>query len=197
MKIAFINGSPKKRKSASEKIINELIKRLPEAQECVLCNPETQEAEEIISAIAGSGALVFVFPLYVDALPARLVKFLDESDKLKIAGRIPGAGVYAVVNSGFYEARQNTTALSIMKNFCAHTGLDFLRGAAVGRWPLKGLARALDTLADNIKNRESGEDLFVAPGFPRFLYNLQGNQMWKKAAKKRGLTTKDLYSSAK
>jgi len=205
MKIVFINGSPKKKKSVSEKIIASLSARMPAAHEYVYCS-SSSDTGEILSAIKNADALVFAFPLYVDGLPARLVQFLDEAAKDGISDIAPGAKVYAVVNNGFYEARQNATALLIMKSFCGHSGLSWAQGAgigagpmissvAIGQGPLKRLGRALDTLAENICSLAAAEDLFVEPGIPRFLYNLSGNHMWKKAAKKRGLKVKDLYST--
>ena len=205
MKIAFINGSPKKRKSVSEQIIAELVKRLPDAREYAFCNSAVQSSDDILAAIRYADAVVFVFPLYVDALPSRLVKFLEDWAERNTTGLTPGVKVYAVVNNGFFEARQNEIALSIIKSFCGHTGLSWARGlgigagvmistASIGLWPLKRLGRALDELAADIKNLETGRDIFVQPSFPRFIYNMDGNLMWKKAAKKRGLKVKDLYA---
>jgi multimeric flavodoxin WrbA len=203
MKIAFINGSPKKKRSSSERIIAALIGRLKGAHEYSIFNVTYQDSREILSSIQNADALVFVFPLYVDSLPSRLVKFLDDAQS-EIASLLPGAKVYAAVNNGFYEARQNATAISIMKNFCSHTGLMWGQGVGIGagaiipsveigRGPLKNLAQTLDVFSDNIFGLKTAEDHFVEPNYPRLFYNFGGNTGWKRAAKKRGLTVKELY----
>jgi len=203
MKVAFINGSPKTKKSSSEKLIMALIGRLKGVSEYAVCDVTKQQPEEVLAAIKDADALVFVFPLYVDALPSRLVKFLEDA-QLEIAAASPGAKAYAVVNNGFYEARQNRIAIEIMKNFCRRAGLPWGRGMGVGagaiiagveigRGPLKNLARALDVLTGNIINLETAEDCFVEPNYARFFYNYGGNVGWKRAAQKRGLNTRELH----
>jgi multimeric flavodoxin WrbA len=172
MKIVLINGSPKSSGGESECILNALRTRLSDSAASVaVCSVIKQSREEILGALQGCDALVFAFPLYVDALPSHLLAFLDET-QADIASRAPHATVYALVNNGFYEARQNAIALDMMRNFCERAGLAWGYGvgigaggmigiAPIGRGPMKNLGRALDRLAGDIRGLRSAENAAV------------------------------------
>ena len=131
MKIGVVNGSPRKRGSASENIIGALRERLGKAPEYALCNAMSQNGREIVSALLGCDALVFVFPLYLDGAPSHLLRFLEESRE-QISGAAPAAVVYAVVNNGFYEPAQNILAINTIKSFCVKSGLKWGQGVCAG-----------------------------------------------------------------
>jgi NAD(P)H-dependent FMN reductase len=214
MKITLINGSPKPKDSVSGLIAEALRKRIgAEALRertsaaadcaCALCNVVKQERGEIIEAMRGSDALVFIFPLYVDGLPSHLLRLLDE-ERDRIAEAAPGATVYAVLNNGFYEGRQNALALEMMRSFTVRAGLTWGRGvgvgagpmtffAPIGRGPMKRLGAALDALAKDIPERAAADDYSFEPNFPKFLYEAAAHHTWRRAARKRGLTIKRLY----
>jgi len=200
MKIALISGSPKGKNGASGFIIEALRDRLSRAAECVVCEPAKQSSSDVVNAIKGSDALVFVSPLYADGLPSVLVRFLEE-EKNGIASAAARAKVYAVINNGFYDARQNSIALEMMECFCEASGLAWGRGLGMGgggmiegmplgRFPLKKFGVALDTLAKNISGNESAENYFVEPDIPRFLYMFTANFGMKREMKKRRKNTK-------
>ena len=180
MKIGVVNGSPRKRGSASENIIGALRERLGKAPEYALCNAMSQNGREIVSALLGCYALVFVFPLYLDGAPSHLLRFLEESRE-QISGAAPAAVVYAVVNNGFYEPAQNILAINTIKSFCVKSGLKWGQGVCaggggmigarrIGRSPLKNLGMALDALAENVLQLKTAEDRLVKPDIPRFFY---------------------------
>ena len=68
--------------------------------------------------------------------------------------------VYAVVNCGFYEGRQNSLAIAMMENWCHRAGLRWgqglgigaggmlagIRNVPLGSGPKKNLGRALEQL---------------------------------------------------
>jgi multimeric flavodoxin WrbA len=174
------------------------------AAECVVCGAAELDRGEAPAAFRGSDALVFVFPLYVDGIPSHLLRFLDESLH-DIAEAASGATVYAVVNNGFFEGRQNAVALEIMRNFAARAGLRWglglgvgaggmIHAAPVGRGPLRNLGKALDALASEILANQTGEDRVCEPNFPRALYKALAHAGWRKSARKNGLKTKSLYA---
>jgi multimeric flavodoxin WrbA len=204
VKITLINGSPKKENSTSGAILQALrsrIDRISERAGFTLCNVAQQGAAEAMDALAGSDALVFAFPLYVDGIPSHLLRLLDEK-RGSIADAARGAIVYAIVNNGFYEGKQNALALEMMSHFCDDAGLVWGQGLGVGggmiprRWlghgPLKNLGRALDVLAKNIVGGKSAEDCCFNPNFPKWLYKLAGETGWRVKAWKNGLTGKRL-----
>jgi multimeric flavodoxin WrbA len=199
MKIAMINGSPKGKNGTSGRIIETLCNRLSDIPQHVVRELAEQNAAEIVSTIRDSDAIIFVFPLYVDAIPSGLVRFLDEEQNA-IALAAPNAKVYAVVNNGFYDARQNAIAIDMVEIFCERSGLVWGQGLGscggmIGetpswdRFPLKKLGMALDALAKNIRNLDGAENCFVDPSIPRFLYMLAGNFFMKREMKKRNKTT--------
>jgi multimeric flavodoxin WrbA len=206
MKIALINGSPKSKDSSSGFILDALQKRLSVSTvSIVVSNVTKQKQKEIPEAIQGCNALVFAFPLYVDGLPAHFLEFLDEA-KYAIALNAPDAKVYCLVNNGFYEARQNSIAIAMMKSFCKHSGIAWGYGvgiggggmihvASAGHGPMKNLGRVLDRLADNIYGLKTVDDCFVEPNFPRSLYMFAANRGWKTQGKKNGLKIKQLYKN--
>jgi multimeric flavodoxin WrbA len=181
MKISLVCGSPKTGKSSSAKLLDYLAEKLCAAHEIVRCHVLGQDSSEIIASIAGSGAVVFSFPLFVDSVPSHVIRFLSER-KAEFASSVArDAKIYALVNNGFYEAAQNEIAVMIMKRFTEKSGLAWGQGVmvgagglinstAIGRPPLKKLGRALDLVANNISESKIGDDLHVEPSFPRFLY---------------------------
>jgi len=203
MKIALINGSPKQKDSTTGIILNALRERIGEAHECVLCAASKQSKQEIMDVISGCKALVFAFPLYVDGIPSHLLRLLDETQH-DIARSAPGAMVYAIVHNGFYEGKQNITALEMMRNFCDRSGLAWGQGlgvgaggmagaAPVGHGPMKNLGLALDKLTKNILSGKTEPDHIFEPNFPRFLYKAAAHMGWRMQAKKNGLKTNQLY----
>lgn len=141
MKIVFINGSPKNKGSASETILKALRDRLGEASEYVMCSALNQSRQEIMEALGGCNALIFAFPLYVDGIPSHLLRLLDEIQH-DVAAATPGVIVYTIINNGFYEGRQNITALEMMRNFCASSGLVWGQGVCVGAGGMANVAPA-------------------------------------------------------
>jgi hypothetical protein len=203
MRVTIVNGSPKTKRSASGLIAAALGERLPSAAECAMCHAAEQNRSEIMAAFAGSDALVFVFPLYVDGIPSHLLRLLDEMQDA-VAEVAPDAVVYCAINNGFYEAHQNVAALEQMENFCVRSGLKWGQGlgvgaggmiqsAPIGHGPMKNLGRALDALAENIRDGKAASNFFVEPNFPKFLYNMIAHEGWRVQAKRHGLNPKQLY----
>ncbi|MDR2179384.1 MAG: NAD(P)H-dependent oxidoreductase [Synergistaceae bacterium] len=197
MKIGIVNGSPKRNKSASGAIVNALCERLRGTSQ-VVCNAMTQSPQEIAEALRGSDAIVFVFPLYVDGIPSHVLRLLEGYPSA------PGATVYAIINNGFYEARQNTLAMDMVKSFCQRAGLRWgqalgaggggmLNGVPIGRGPTKNFGLALDLLAKNIRELKTAENSSIDPGIPRFLYIFAAHLGWRRQARKNGLKVKQLY----
>jgi multimeric flavodoxin WrbA len=203
MKIAVINGSPKIKNSASENISRFIIQRLGTEPDIGVCSAMSMRRDEIIGMIDGSKAIVFVFPLYVDGIPSHLLRFLVDS-QAQIAEAAPGSTLYSIINCGFYEARQTSLAIDMMKSFCQQSGLRWgealgiggggmLSSMRIGRGPTRKIGQALDLLAKNILELKTAENSLVEPGIPRFIYILAAHLGWKMQAKKNGLKVKQLY----
>ena len=198
--IVAINGSPKARDSASGMIIGQ-IERVIEAPVTVYQAVKLMRDEDIseaLSDILKSDVLLFAFPLYVDSLPAPLVKILTLIEQANAQGRAQAVKVYAVCNCGFFEAEHTRLALDIIENFCARAGLAWGYGVGVGaggfiysqrehmsKGPAAGIYSALYALGKSIRAGDVGkQNTFATAKMPRFLYNLAGNLGWRQTAKK-------------
>ncbi len=201
-KIVIINGSPKIKVSVSKMLIDFLQRQFsqpaPVFQATQLIEKLADRDE--LSALLQSDALLLVFPLYIDALPAPLVKLLNSLEAL-IAEEQPKKlpALYMLVNCGFFEAHHNFLAKEIVENFALACGFNWNNGLAIGCGgslltfatncdspvtqqiykQLKELAQAIDT------QQELQETKFIQPQMPRITYMLSGNLAWRKAAKKR------------
>jgi hypothetical protein len=86
----------------------------------------------MLEAVDRCDLLVLAFPLYVDSLPASLVRTLESIAD----GRVRHGGrrqrLVAIVNSGFPEAEQSDTALRICRRFAHETGFEWAGGLALG-----------------------------------------------------------------
>ncbi len=102
-----------------------------------------------------------------------------------------------------FHPEQCRVALRILRRWCEKQGLIWGQGLAVGggpmisgltigQGPLTTIGRGLDVLAVNILTGASGEDEYVCPNFPRFLYMRFANSSWKRQAKANGLPVKEL-----
>ncbi|MDR2301262.1 MAG: hypothetical protein LBF38_04400 [Deltaproteobacteria bacterium] len=224
MGVLIVSGSPKKNRGASWRLglaLAESLKKLKlgslpdggEAQSgpsppmaltgegaASLIFSNGLSAPGLIENLKGKKALVFVLPLYVDALPSHLVDLMEG-----ILGKIEGLPFYAVINCGFYEADKNLVAVEILKNFCREANLKwgqvlaFGGGGAINSlfglkgFPFRGLNLELGKLAKNILAGASGPDLFAEPDFPKFVYKLGAHLQWYWMAFKNKVKFKDLY----
>ncbi len=204
----MINGSPKLGKSNSGMNLKALEAKLGGGNEIThyeLNKKPLSEAQ--YRELCGMDVLVLAFPLYIDAIPSHLFRMLVALEPHMKTERQKEITVYAVVNNGFYEGRQNHIALDIVKNWCVRSGLRFGQGIGQGagemmssvanvppgHGPLKNYVNALDSLARNILNRSTGETILFSPNFPRIAWRMTGtHNMWNATAKKNGLKKKDI-----
>ena len=209
MKICIINGSPKESKSTSELLIGYLMPFI-KGNEIITYNVcKTDFSKTQFSQIQSSEVLIFAFPLYIDSINPLLLRFLIELQKREFRNK--NINVYCIINNGFYEGRQNHVAADIMKNWCKAAGLiygqtlgvgagemlPFLKDIPLGYGPNKNIGIALQKLSQNILSLNQGEDLFIAPNWPRFLWKIQASLcFWYPRAKKNGLKREELKKKA-
>lgn len=199
MKITVINGSPKYGESTSELLIGYLMS-FSDFDYTV-----HRPCAEAVADIMESEAVIFAFPLYVDGIPSHMLRFLNELEKQEMS---PNTLIYCIVNNGFFEGRQNRLAIEQMKCWCCKSGvkwgcgvgvgagemLPFLKDVPLGYGPNKNLGNALKKLSERIAEVKGGEDMYVSPNWPRFLWKIQAStSFWMSQAKKNGLKKGDLY----
>jgi len=207
--IVAINGSPKAKDSVSGMIITQIedIIKTPITMYQALKLIRQEGLSETLPDILKADTILFVFPLYVDSLPAPLVKIMTLIEQANTVKRARPPKVYAVCNCGFIEAGHTRLALDIMKNFCIRAGLAWGYGIGVGsggfvltqsknmskgKGPAANIYSAFCGLGESIQAAyvENGDaekqNVFVTAKMPRFLYSLAGNLGWRLMAKKYG-----------
>lgn len=211
MKIAFINGSPKIKDSASGCILQELKAFLDQDSNIIseYCFRKPQLSTKEMEKLTEYNALVFAFPLYVDGIPSHLLNCLIQLEMIFANMKEKDVIVYSLVNCGFHEGHQNKLAIEMMENWCAKSGLKWgqgigigaggmlpsLKSVAIGHGPKKNLEKALKQLANNILKGASEESIFITANFPRVLYKLVVEMGWRQSIKANGLKRKDLFMS--
>lgn len=207
MKVAFINGSPKFKESTSGLILNELKSFLkePESVSEYFFRKTFVDGDDIKS-LSECDALVFAFPLYVDGIPSHLLSCLIQLEGYFKNHHKSNVKVYGIVNSGFYEGKQNELAIEMLENWCYKAGFTWGQGLGIGagmmlqsvmnvpmgHGPKKNLGEALKALGENISKGNTCKDLCITANFPRFLYKVSGNYNWKQIAKKNGVKPREL-----
>ncbi|MFX1414739.1 MAG: NAD(P)H dehydrogenase, partial [Promethearchaeota archaeon] len=141
--------------------------------------------------------IVLSFPLYVDSLPAPVVKAMElikeERDRLESK---KSKNFIAISQNGFPEFYQNLTALRICKIFAEDCefvwkgGLALGQGGSIGGMPLlerggmvrnvvKGLDITAQALAEGKEIPQEAVDLFSKRFIPNFFYNSIVNLGWR------------------
>lgn len=208
MKIALINGSPKRNHSTSRFLLQELKKRLEKENPIIVDHhfKTPYLSQEEIEKFTDYDVLVFSFPLYFDGIPSHLISCLMTLEALFTKRGNKNCLVYGMVNCGFYEGLQNRIALEILQNWCVKSNLIWGQGLGIGagqmlsslknvpsgEGPKKNLDLALRQISTTILRRSSTKNLFINPNLPRLTYKLAGEMQWRKSIKTHGLKRKDL-----
>ena len=197
--LLFVSCSPRGKGSNTEVFLEKLQEDLGSSADLFSLSPGA-DLTKIAEAVGRAETVVIGIPLYVDGLPAAALRLME---KVKELGSGDRCKLYAVVNNGLYESRQNVNMLNMLKGFCAENGLVYrgaaaigagevagllLRGKKRGLWPARNARAALASLAKAIAADKELEDIYADPFlFPRWLYILIANvnwQMLKRAARK-------------
>lgn len=210
MNISIINGSPRITNSNSEILAKMLVDTLgaKHSYHKMKISTATKElADNDIKHLRKADCIVLAFPLYIDAIPSHLLRFLPKLGELICE---KNAMVYALVNCGFYEGMQTHIALDIIKNWADKYKIDWGQGIGVGagemlpfnksiplgHGPLKNLGIALSELSENIIQKRNAENIYISPNFPKFAYRLSATFFnWHPQARKNGIKIADIKSN--
>lgn len=207
-KVCFVNGSPRGRKSSSMGLIASVGSLLSPQKsevreitivESVSCNQQEQDFRLLL----GMDSIVFVFPLYIDAIPSSMLDYLWHFDEYVKSHPTEQTmpRLYVIVNNGFVEGEQNINAVQIMRNFASKTGFRWGFGIGIGAGefvketkdtiPLKSklkrsIYEALLKMTESIEMNTIPiyKDMFVKPAFPRAFFMVVANFHWIQASKK-------------
>ena len=155
----------------------------------------------VAEAVSRAETVVLGVPLYVDGLPAPVLRLMETIKECRAGDQ---CRLYAVVNNGLYESRQNVNLLSMIRDWCDDAGLLYCGSLAIGAgevmgtlmrgsrhvlWPAHNVLSGLSRLAAAIDAVEETETIYAdAYLFPRWLYILIANVNWqrlKRAEKKK------------
>ncbi len=161
-----------------------------------------RETDWLLDAIDAADLVVLAFPLYVDSLPAPVVRLMELVAARRAAAASGSPRLAAVVQCGFPEARQCDTAVAICRLFAERAGMRWAGALAMGmggqlaggirKLPGGGrnILHALDLAAESLARGGDVPDeaaaLFAEPLVPRWLYTLIGNVGWRLQMRKYG-----------
>ena len=196
-------GSPRGESSTSTSLGDYLISKLKEFGMTIengfihrIVNRE-EKINELFKMIDNADLIILSFPLYVDSLPAPVIKAMElikeERDKLE---RKKTQNFIAICNNGFPEASQNMIALRICRIFSNDCDFIWKGGIAVGgggmingdplkktranvKHIIKGLNIAADALKDGKEIPQEAIDLISKKTVPYNLYRTFGNLGWR------------------
>jgi hypothetical protein len=158
----------------------------------------------LLAAVDAAEIVVLTAPLYVDSLPAPVIRVLELIADHRRAAVPAGHPLFvAIVNCGFPEAYHNDIALEIYHRFADEARLRWAGGLSLGMGgPLQG--KPLEQLGGMVRHVRRGLDLaavalaaggpvpaeavalLARPLMPRWVYLFMGNRGWKSAARHHG-----------
>ena len=130
MKTVFINGSPKKRFSASG-YFGKLQSIFISGEKVFLRLRTKSDHKKIFEQIIDADRVIFLIPLYVDCVPSHILSFLREMERFCKEHNIK-LKIYAIANNGFIEGKQNAALFRVMGNFCTRSDLLWCGGIGIG-----------------------------------------------------------------
>ncbi len=159
---------------------------------------EREGKEGLLASIDEADVLILAFPLYVDSLPAAVIRLMEIMGARK---RAKEQTLAAIVNCGFPETSHNDTAVAIVREFARQAGFNwagaiaFGQGGVVAARPLnehggptqvisKALALAAQALRESRQIPEEARELLRKPFIPKTLYVRVGDIGWKLEARK-------------
>jgi len=209
-KALLIVGSPKGLKSTSHVLGSTLLEKLKSggmvAEEIIVgaALHSEESLEKMQGALEEADLVVFSFPLFVDQVPAPLIKTLELIAHRRAARRPEQQQrIMAIVQCGFPENIHNQPACGTMRQFAREAGfvwagiLAMGMGGFIGGRPLekaggvvRNVVKALDLAAAALLRGEAIPDeaaeIMGKPLMPRWLYMVAANWGFRRQLKKRG-----------
>lgn len=194
-KILILNGSPRAPKSNSKHYAALFTKYSPVACETQIITRRNHA--ELCERMRDCSDVLFVFPLYADALPVGLLEFLRSLEQ-HLPERRPVVSV--LINCGFLEPAQNAVAVRMMRLFCRRNGFRFGSvlmvgsGEAILESPFRFLVkRRIRRLALAVARGETCE-LHVTMPLPKWLFLFASTRYWIGYGRRFGVTKQQMQT---
>ncbi len=209
--VLLLVGSPKAPgKSVSEALGVYVIEKMEESgwsSETIFIRTTLQSEEgrdDLVRAVNNTDLIVLSFPLYVDSLPAPVIRAMELIAECRFE---ENTHFVAISNCGFPEAQHNNVAIAICRCFALASGLEWAGGLALGMGGAvygqrlkdgggmsRNIVKSLDLTADALVENKSVPDdairLMAKPLIPKRMYTTMGNLGWRRQAKRYGVRKK-------
>ena len=119
-KILIVNGSPRASRSNSKKYAELFVQYWEGEAEYYLA--VSKKHQTIYRFLAEYDALLFVFPLYADGIPAIILDFLVSLENCPVKKK---PRIHVLINCGFLEPQQNAVAVDMVRLFCKQNNFPF------------------------------------------------------------------------
>ena len=204
--VLLLNGSMRSENGNSAALAAQLAAALKTENNTQALRSFLKDMSALIPAIESARVLVLCVPLYVDGLPAQVVRFMEMMQK---SYRGAGKKIYVLANMGLYESGQLVNLFGQVRQWCEASGFEYCGGLGVSAGELIGVmmkhvrfgsgvtrlaARGITSLAEAIDGGAKIEDIYAQPWmFPRSVYITVANTNWNRRAKNNGISPKELY----
>jgi multimeric flavodoxin WrbA len=202
-------GSPRGETSTSASLGTYLLKLLEEvgfytAKGFIhrLVN-RSEKIEELLSLINNADLIILSFPLYVDSLPAPVIKAMELIRDDRKEKQRKNQDFIAISNCGFPESSQIEVGLEICKNFADEVNFNWRGGLALGgggavngrsleerggmlRNVIKGLEITAEHLSKGGDVPNEAIELVSKSIIPSGMYKMMGNLGWRIQARRYG-----------
>ncbi len=209
-KALLLIGSPKPAASTSASLGDYLLDRLREkgmdtdGARVYWAIASDDRVENLVESVNDADLVILAFPLYVDTLPAGVIRFLEMVSERGSSYSHKHRRLAAIVNCGFPETTQCEMAVASCRRFAEEAEFDWAGGLALGGAgaidgrPLEKVGRAtrnvkkaLDMAADDLASgraiSEEAIALMARRTMPRWLYTFAGNLGFRREARKNGI----------
>ena len=162
-----------------------------------------EKIEELLSMVNNADLIILSFPLYVDSLPAPVIKAMELIRDSRNEKQRKNQNFIAISNSGFPEASQIEIALEICKNFAEEVNFNWRGGLALGgggavngrpleerggmlRNVIKGLEITAEYLSRGEDIPNEAIELVSKSLIPSGMYKMMGNLGWRIQSRRYG-----------
>ena len=190
----ILNGSPRAPKSNSKRYAEIFMKYVEDSQYFTI---QKKNYSDICAKMGECTDILFVFPLYTDALPVGLLDFLKY---MEANPPLKKPVISVLINCGFFEYLQNEIAIRVMQLFCKQNNYSFGSvlmigsGEAILDSPFKFLAkRKIKELADSIVDCKY-QMLHVSMPLTKKMFQIASTYYWVAYGKKFGVTKQQMQT---
>lgn len=187
--VIILNGSPRAPKSNSKRYAELFVKSCECKTEYY--NITKNNHEELCGKLGDFSDVLLVFPLYADGIPVTLLNFLKNLEKNP---PLQKPTISVLINCGFFEYRQNDTAVNMIELFCKQNGyrmgsvLKIGSGEAILDTPFKVfVTRKIKKLAASVSNEKYCTQHAAMP-ITKGMFLKASTAYWTNYGKKNGIT---------